>query len=670
MNKVIYRFFSFRTKIIAGFIIILLLFMVGLGGSLLGITSISSMLALSNNANHMVRDVYEILDHEKEYVVYKNMKAAKVVTQNLGDILRITNEMQSISDDGKRLLLLREINDSVEVYHAQFAQIVENTKEFEELKAHMKEASAVIFSTFDQNMRAPILDAQNMAIVSGKEAPPVLGEILKVIDSMTMDLQDARLFENLFLLYNDPTYAQNFYEKMSDWEKTKEDLTYLINTAEDRDLEEALATIDAQAKTYNRQTFEKSFLLWKTNNDIRKTLTDNGKKITFIAQQLEQDAERNTIHVKNRTITMAVILLLTGIILVILITYFTVISISKPLNRTVMMVKDIAEGESDLTKRLQVHGKDEIGELAKWVNTFIDNLHAMIRDIADNAGLLGSSSNHLSGLSEYMTRSVEDMSFKSNTVATATEQMSATMNSIAATMEQTAGNAGVVAASVEQMTATINEIAKHSEGARTMADNAVLEASLTSRNIYVLGDSAQDIGKVTETINEISEQTNLLALNATIEAARAGEAGKGFAVVANEIKELARQTSAATLEIKEKTENIQTNTDNVVTQIGRISKVIHDINELVSTIAAAVEEQSSTTREIAGNIAQMSAGIQESSENVIQSSSVSREIARDVSEASQAINEMANNTSQVNLSAQELNTMAEQLKKLVGRFKV
>jgi methyl-accepting chemotaxis protein len=117
---------------------------------------------------------------------------------------------------------------------------------------------------------------------------------------------------------------------------------------------------------------------------------------------------------------------------------------------------------------------------------------------------------------------------------------------------------------------------------------------------------------VVETITEISEQVNLLALNATIEAARAGEAGKGFAVVANEIKELAKQTSAATLEIKEKIQNIQGSTDGTVKGINEISEVIRSVNEIVGTIATAVEEQSAATKEIASNIAQASRGSRKS----------------------------------------------------------
>jgi methyl-accepting chemotaxis protein len=161
-----------------------------------------------------------------------------------------------------------------------------------------------------------------------------------------------------------------------------------------------------------------------------------------------------------------------------------------------------------------------------------------------------------------------------------------------------------------------------------------------------LGAAANSIGKVIETITDISEQVNLLALNATIEAARAGEAGKGFAVVANEIKELAKQTAAATQDIKEKIEGIQGTTSMTVGQITEITQVINDVNDVVGNIATAVEQQSAATKEIATNVAQASQGIQEVNENVNQSSSVSGEISRDIAGVSVSMNEMSTSSSQ------------------------
>ena len=135
---------------------------------------------------------------------------------------------------------------------------------------------------------------------------------------------------------------------------------------------------------------------------------------------------------------------------------------------------------------------------------------------------------------------------------------------------------------------------------------------------------------MTETITSISNQTNLLALNATIEAARAGAAGKGFAVVATEIKELAKQTAAATEDIKVKISGIQNSTANTVDDIEKVMKVIHDISDIVTTIATAIEEQSVVTKDIAGNISQATRGVDEASDRVSQTSTVAQSVAQDI----------------------------------------
>jgi methyl-accepting chemotaxis protein len=228
----------------------------------------------------------------------------------------------------------------------------------------------------------------------------------------------------------------------------------------------------------------------------------------------------------------------------------------------------------------------------------------------------------------------------------------------------------MVSAAAEELTATINEIAQNAEKARSISEQALSQTKGTGDQMTELGRAAQAIGKVTETITEISDQTNLLALNATIEAARAGEAGKGFAVVANEIKELAKQTAEATLDIKQQIDGIQSSTGTTVEGINQIGQVMNKVNDFVSSIATAVEEQSVSTQEIADNINQVSGGIGEVNENVAQSSHVAGEITESITEVNQASSEIANSSSQVRLSAEELSQLAEELNSMVGRFKI
>ena len=311
-------------------------------------------------------------------------------------------------------------------------------------------------------------------------------------------------------------------------------------------------------------------------------------------------------------IQLGIVLLCIGLFAAIIIPlFFGVRSVTIPIKRTIVMLRDIAEGEGDLTKRLEVYRNDEIGELATLFNTFLAKLQEMIKKIALNSRTIDHSALEFSQIATQLSTRSGQSSERSDSVATAAEEMSTMLTSVAAATEQSSTNATVVATAIEQMSATINEIAENAERARSVADMAVDKAGESSTQMDSLGQAASGIGKVVETISEISDQVNLLALNATIEAARAGEAGRGFAVVANEIKELAKQTSAATLEIRDRIGHIQDSTQGTVQGINEISRVISNVNEIVASIATAVEEQSVTSQEISSNITQASMGIQE-----------------------------------------------------------
>ncbi len=344
--------------------------------------------------------------------------------------------------------------------------------------------------------------------------------------------------------------------------------------------------------------------------------------------------------------------------------------IVNPVKQVVAGLNDIAKGEGDTTKRLEVTTTDEIGELATAFNLFMEKLQKLITLISENAKTLDGSSKTLVGLAKVMSANSSDTSEKSTGVARATEEMNTSINAVASAMEEASSNINMVASATEEMSATINEIAKNSENARVISAQAVLKADNAKNSMSELGRAAQEIGKVTEVINDISEQTNLLALNATIEAARAGEAGKGFAVVASEIKALATQTVDATKEIKKKIEDVQSIANGSVADIQGFAKVIEDVNLLVITIAASVEEQSIATSEISGNISNVSNGIAEVGDNMSQLGIASTHIAKDINHVNVSAVDISSNSRQVNENALNLADLATKLKAIVSTFKV
>jgi methyl-accepting chemotaxis protein len=473
-------------------------------------------------------------------------------------------------------------------------------------------------------------------------------------------------------------YKDNLEQSEQRWNRYKA----LPATAEERALFENYDKSRAQWLEVSRQAVEGRVADTRQGRRLALDLTldeamqkfeamrDNLDKLTEMNLKIAASENEAAKATYDRTILWLVSILTIGLATGIFLALFISRSITKPVNSAVAGLKDIAQGEGDLTMRLVVTSKDEVGELAKWFNIFIEKLQGIIKDITGGMDTLTSSSADLSGISEQMAQSIQNASDRSKTVSAATEEMTANMNNIAASMEQSATNTNMVASASEEMSATIGEIAQSAEKARGISDEASTKASNASENMEQLGLAAKAIGKVIETITEISEQVNLLALNATIEAARAGEAGKGFAVVANEIKELAKQTATATQDIKDKISAIQGTTSVTVDQIVEITEVIKNVNDVVSSIATAVEEQSTATREIVGNVSQASQGIQEVNENVNQSSLVSAEITKDITNVSMSMSELSTSSSQVNLSAQDLLKLAENLKKTVDQFKI
>lgn len=363
---------------------------------------------------------------------------------------------------------------------------------------------------------------------------------------------------------------------------------------------------------------------------------------------------------------IAVFLSIVGTIVGIGISWFISRMITHPINITIEKVKEIATGNLSIT--IPVLTKDEIGSLALAMNSMTGQLNIMFSNVQKNSRTLNEAAIDLTSLSSSMMANSRRVSDKTETATGAAEGLSENMSNVAMSMEESTVNVNAVAAAIEEMTATVTEISRDSTRASSITQSAVEEALKASQTVQELGHAADEIDKVTETINEIADQTNLLALNATIEAARAGEAGKGFAVVANEIKVLASQTTSATKEIRNRIDGVQASSKQVVHVMQSIIKTIGEVNETVVSISTSVQEQASVSQEISGNISMASTGMNSVNENVATASSLNRDMAMDLEMVRNEIKELLKQCEGITKAAADQKQIAASLNDCSAQF--
>jgi methyl-accepting chemotaxis protein len=354
------------------------------------------------------------------------------------------------------------------------------------------------------------------------------------------------------------------------------------------------------------------------------------------------------------------------------------IRVSAPLQEAVDLVEAVAEGDLDREMHAQSH--DEIGRLADGLRGMIEYLRqtATLADLVaagdlrssitprsprDRLGTaIGRMNNSLRDSLETVQELSGDLATSSRSLRSTGEALLGEAGSVSAkagdasqSSETVAGNVRTVAASAEEMSASIQEIARSGEGSRRVASEAMTITQEASNRVEELLASSLEISRVTEVIVEIAEQTKLLALNATIEAARAGDAGKGFAVVAGEVKALAKSTAEATGDIRKRIEQIQTSTRCTVSDIGRVREVMGKIEGAVSSIAAAVEEQSMTTNEIVRNVADSSRLVQGITKSIV-------EVAASSAQAERGAKDVLGSVEKVGSAAERLQTLSSRFK--------
>ncbi len=310
--------------------------------------------------------------------------------------------------------------------------------------------------------------------------------------------------------------------------------------------------------------------------------------------------------------------------------------------RRIQVSKQVLDtmAKGDLTSRFEDDARDELGNMGQSLTHTLGSLREAFQTIGDNGALLTQASETLSKVSDHIGGQARNTSDQAVATSEAANRLDASVQSV------TAG--------LEEMGASISEIAKTSASAAGIANQAVQETETANQIVVRLQQDSEEINAIVGLISTIAAQTNLLALNATIEAARAGTAGRGFAVVASEVKELAKKTATATVDIQRRITAIHASSSEVSAATIRVAAIIKEINACQSSIAAAVEEQAATTSEL--------------SRSMTDAASQARNITGSTTSVAGIAQETAITAGETAEVSQTLARLAEELKRILNRF--
>lgn len=605
----------------------------------------------------------------RDYLSKPSAQSAFAVRIQTDETTALAMRVRDAATKERDVASLTAIIDQIQAYRAEFDTVVEAQERIDsEIDVTLTGGGGV--------MRLAVQDLVDVSSASDDV------EAVSGAGNLMTRLMLARYYVQRYLNEPNSEVDERITSEMDAFADGAMELNFLLSTEEQQS---KLATVKQRF-----EEFRASFDL------VKKTLVERdqivAERLAPVGQQLLETAqllklENNAIQAQigpeleqsfQDSEHLIVIVSLAGALLGLATAFIIGRSIIRPVKSMTGVMNVLASGDKSVEVPATAQ-KDEVGEMARAVETFKENLirneqlaeeqrrAKEQRDAEEKAAMQEREARakriddltrgfdaKVQEILQRLGAASEEMDDASNSMASIARRASEESSTVASASTQAAQNVQTVSAATEELSSSVREIAQQVGTSSEVAGKAVTEAQRAQEQVAGLVATSNTINDVVTLINDIAEQTNLLALNATIEAARAGEAGKGFAVVATEVKSLAGQTASATDEISRKIVEVQAASGEAADVIKSISSIIMEMSDISSSIASAVEEQSAATSEIARNIEEAASG--------------TREVSNSIVTVQEAANESGSTAEQVRATSSELSSRANAMRNAVNEF--
>ncbi|MGB3100272.1 MAG: methyl-accepting chemotaxis protein, partial [Psychrobacillus psychrotolerans] len=438
-----------------------------------------------------------------------------------------------------------------------------------------------------------------------------------------------------------------------------------------------------QVVTYAKEDNQTAIL------SMGKEFTSSGRNVTDILNELvkfniemARQVDEESAEMYEKALITTIIIVVISVIASIVMGYAMAQLIAKPLKKVVTLVEQVAQG--DLTQMTDIDSKDEVGVLAKSMNTMVKNLRTMMQEVLRTAEMVAASSEELTASSEQTSRATEEITMSIQGIAEGAETSTASLEESATGLEEVTLGIQNIAESSNTISESGSLATYQAKAGGEFVEKTVQQIQAINHSVNESGEAiksldkrSQEIGEITKVITEIANQTNLLALNAAIEAARAGEHGKGFAVVADEVRKLAKQSQHSSTQISELIKEIQVDMSRSNKSIEQVKTDVHEGLNIVGKtedsfklILDSLNNVSLQIDDMAATAEQMSASAQEVSANVASSASVSREASMNSQSVAASTEEQLASMEEISSASNGLSQMAMNLQELISKFKL